>query len=227
VCVTDTFDLSERKVDATVQRQALTMRKLDDLVAATPVCQGAAQAVVALSDASSGVLPSCLPVNSSEDVMRPLISTEIGTLITDSLPDQITYSDVDLRAQLGSESLETLREVVIESVIFTDDDLVEAIAGGNDPQAVADAREMLDIVRAGIVFEQTDITDNLSEVALAQFNEVRDYIGRGWNFRWIIFLPVLLMLVGVDFIGGRGWPGRAKWAGAPVAAVAILFFAVI
>ena len=227
-----TFDLSVRKADATAQLQVLALRKLDDQVAATPVCQDVSQASGALSDALRGVFPSCLPANSAGviDVMRPLISTEIGRLIANNLPDQITYSDAALRAQLGADSLDTLdnlREIVIDGVNFTDDDLVKAFAAGDDPEALAKARETLDIVRAGIVFEQADITDRLNGAALVQFNEVRDWIGVGWNFRWMIFLPAVLMLVGIAFIGGRGWQGRAKWGGAPVAAVAIIFFATI
>ena len=227
-----TFDLSERKLDATTQLEALAFRKLDDQVAATPICQDAVQIGGALNDALRGVIPSCLPANSAAvlGVMRPLIATEINNLIANNLPDQISYSDTDLRAQLGADSLDSLdnlREIVIDGFTYTDDDLVAAIAGGNDPQAVADARETLDIVRAGFVFQDSDITERMSQVQLSQFNVIRDRIGVGWSFRWVIFLPVILLLAAIAFIGGRGWQGRAKWAGAPVAAVAILFFATI
>jgi hypothetical protein len=236
-----TFDLSERKPEVTMQLEALALRKLDEQVAATPVCRNQFESAGALDSALRGVFPSCLPSNSSEvldvlpsnssevlDVMRPLISNEINTLLTNSLPDQITYSDADLRAQLGSDSLDTLdnlREIVIDGFTFTDEDLVDMIAGDDaGPEATADAREILDLVRAGFVFNETEITDRLDAAALAEFNNARDLIGLGWSFRWVIFLPAILLLVLIAFVGGGGWPGRAKWAGAPVAVVSILFF---
>ena len=228
-----TFDLSERKTDATVQLEELAFRKLDERVTATPVCQSPAQTVGALNDALQGVFPSCLTANASEllNVMRPLVSGAIVNLISNSLPDQITYSERDFRAQLGPGSLDTLdslRDLVINGFTFTDDDLVEMIAGDNaDAQALADARENLDIARAGFVFNETEFTDRMDADQLTEFNSVRDRISLGWTFRWFIFAPAVLLLIGVSIIGGRGWQGRLKWAGAPVAVVSILFFAAI
>lgn len=227
-----TLELEERKADAAMQLDDLALRKLDDLVAATPVCQNPTQAAQSLNSALSGAFPSCLPSNTAEivQIMRPVISTEISNYVLTSLPNQITYSDADLRAQLGADSLETLdnlRDQVINGVGFDKEDLINQIASDGDPQSVADANELLDIVRAGFVFDQTEITDRMDAAQLSQFNEIRDLISLGWTFRWLIFLPALLLLFAVSFIGGRGWSGRAKWAGAPVAIVAVLFFASI
>lgn len=227
-----TLELEERKVDAAIQLNELALRKLDEQIAATPVCQNPTQAAQALNGALSGTFPSCLPSNSSEvvNVMRPVISNEISNFVLTSLPDQIVYSDADLRAQLGEDSLatlDTLRDQVINGVGFDKQDLINQLAADGDPQSVADANELLDIVRAGIMFDQTEITDRMDAAQLSQFNEIRDWISLGWTFRWIIFLPAVLLLVAVSFIGGRGWTGRVKWAGAPVAIVAILFFASI
>ncbi len=227
-----TLELEERKSDAAVELEALALRKLDEQVAATPVCQTPTQAAQSLNAALSGAFPSCLPGNSSEivDVMRPVISTEISNFVLLSLPDQIVYSDADLRAQLGPDSLDTLdtlRDQVINGVGFDKQDLINQLASDGDAQSVADANELLEIVRAGFVFDQTEITDRMDAAQLTQFNDYRDLISLGWTFRWIVFLPAILLILTVSFIGGRGWAGRAKWAGAPIAIVAILFFASI
>ncbi len=227
-----TLELADRKADAAAQLDILARRKLDEQVAAAPVCSTQFQVGQAINDALSGRFPSCLPDNSSEvlDIMEPAISNEIQNFIVNSIPDQITYSDADLRAQLGSDSLETLdtlRGHVINGFSFTDEDLINQFASAEDPDSAANIRERLDLVRAGFVFDQTDITDRMDEAQLARFEEVRGWIDRGWTFRWLIFLPALLLLFMVAFVGGRGWSGRARWAGAPVAIVAIVFFAAI
>ncbi len=227
-----TLELEERKADAATELDDLAIRKLDEQVAATPVCQTPVQATQALNSALAGQFPTCLPENSSEvvNVMRPVISNEISNFVLTNVPDEITYSDADLRAQLGADSLDTLdnlRDQVINGVGFTEQDIINQLAGGDDPQSIADAEEFLDIVRAGIVFDETEITDRMDAAQLTRFDEIRDYISLGWTFRWIIFLPAILLLAIVVLIGGRNWTGRAKWAGAPVAIVAVIFFASI
>ncbi len=227
-----TLELEQRKADAATQLDDLAIRKLDEQLAVTPTCRNQFEAADALSSALAGLFPTCLPDNSTEIVnaMRPIISSQISSVVLTNVPDQITYSDTDLRAQLGSDSLDTLdtlRDQVINGVGFTEEDIINQLATEGDPQSAADAQEMLDIVRAGFVFDETEITDRMDSAQLTRFNEIRDYISLGWTFRWIIFLPAILLIVLVSLIGGRGWAGRAKWAGAPVAIVAILFFASI
>ncbi len=227
-----TFELTERRAEAADQLDDLALRKLDDQIASTPICATPTQAGLALDNALSGQFPSCLPANSSEilDVMRPTISNEVRNFVLLNVPDQITYSEAGLRAQLGSDSLESLddlREIVLEGFSFTDEDLVNGLGGDGDAQSAADVRETLDFIRAGFVFDQTEITGRMDEAQLSQFNEIREYVALGWNFRWLVFLPALVLLAFVAVIGGRGWQGRAKWAGAPVAIVAIMFFATI
>lgn len=227
-----TLQLSDRKADAAVQLDILARQKLDQQVASAAVCQTQFQVSQAISDALGGRFPSCLPENSSQvvDIMEPLISSEIQNFVINAIPDEITYSDADLRAQLGSDSLETLdtlRDRVINGFSFTEQDLINQFSSEDDPNAAANFEERLDVIRAGFVFDQSDITDRLDGDQVAQFDEVRNWIGIGWNLRWLIFLPAMFLLFAVAFIGGRGWPRRAKWAGAPVAIVAVLFFAVI
>lgn len=227
-----TLELADRKADAAVQLDILARRKLDEQVAAAPVCTTQFQTGQAVSDALAGRFPSCLPANSSQvvDIMEPLISNEIQNFVVNLIPDQITYSDADLRAQLGGESLETLdtlRGHIANGLTFTDEDLVNQFASDADPEAADRIRERLDLVRTGFAFDQTDITDRMDAEQLAQFDRARGWIDLGWTLRWLIFLPALLLLLLVAFIGGRNWPGRARWAGAPLAIVAVIFFAAI
>lgn len=228
--LTYTIELADRKADAAIQLEALAMQKLDNQVAATPVCANPLQAAGAVNDALGGLFPSCLPANSQPvlDVMRPLISNQVGALMSSSIPNEVTYSDADLRAQLSEGSLDTLdslREYVISGISFTDDDLVARMAGDNaTAQDLADSRETLDVIRAGFAFDQTFITDRMEPAQLDNFNQFREWIALGWSVRWVVFAPALLLLVMIAFVGGRGWTGRARWAGATVAVVALLFF---
>ena len=227
-----TLVLADRKGDAAAQLDELARRKLDEQVAAAPNCTTQFQVGQAVNDALAGRFPSCLPANSSEvvDIMEPLISSEIQNFVVNLIPDEITYSDADLRAQLGGDSLETLdnlRGHIVNGFTFTEEDLVNQFASDDDPEAANRIRERLDLVRGGFAFDQTDITDRMDAAQLAQFDRARGWIDLGWTFRWIIFLPALLLLLLIAFTGGRNWPGRARWAGAPLAIVAVVFFAAI
>ena len=231
--LTYTVELADRKADAAAQLEVLAMRKLDEQVAATPVCANPIEASTALNVALGGQFPTCLPANTQPviDVMSPLISNQVGALITNSIPDQVTYSDADLRAQLPEGSLDTLdslRSYVVGGISFTDEDLVARMAGDNaTAQELADSRETLDVIRAGFAFDQTFITDRMEPTQLDQFNQFREWIALGWSVRWLVFAPALVLLLAIALIGGRGWTGRARWAGATVAVVSILFFASI
>jgi hypothetical protein len=73
-------------------------------------------------------------------------------------------------------------------------------------------------------FDNTDLTERMDQEQQAKFEEIRDWIGLGWRLRWLIFLPALLFLALVAFIGGHGWRGRAMWAGGALAMVTLVFF---
>jgi hypothetical protein len=225
-----TLDFSERKQEAVDQLEALVFRKLDEQVAITPVCQTFEEGLNAANAALSGVFPSCLPQDSDLvlDQMKPLISNELRGFILDSIPDELTYSEAMFRGQMDADSLDALdsvRDRVINGFTFTDQDLLKMFSSdenGDGPSA--GSIEALDKIRAGVRFDDTDITGRLEPDTLSRFDQYRSYIALGWNLRWAVFAPAFLFLIIAAFIGGRGWRGRMMWSAGGVTGAAMLFF---
>lgn len=226
-----TLELEDRKAEAAVELESLVFRKLDEQVAVTPECLTIGDGLLAANQALSGTFPSCLPAETDLVLvqMRPLISNEIRGFMLDSLPDDLTYSETELRAQMDGDTLETLDEVrdqVINGFVFTEQDLLKLFSSGEDGPSEG-SLEVIDQIRAGVRFDETDLTGRLGEEQLTLFDRSRGYIAIGWNLRWVIFLPALLFLVLAAFIGGKGWRGRFMWGGAGMTAAATLFFIAI
>ena len=56
------------------------------------------------------------------------------------------------------------------------------------------------------------------------FDDGRDYLDRARSMRLLVYLPMLLVLVLIGFLGGRSWPGRVGWGAAYLAVTAALVF---
>ena len=224
--LTLTIDLRDRKTEAAVELEALAFRKLDEKIAATPVCATPFDVAAAGGQVLNGTFPDCLPQDTGIviDGMRPLIAAELNRFVIGSVPDEVVYSDAMFRAQLGGSALDALdevRRVVREGFVFTEQDLAGYIGGGGGQS------DRIDIVRGGIRFDQSNLTNNMGPAQLAAFDSVRERIGLAWSLRWTVFAPAVLLLIAIAFIGGRRWRGRLMWGGGTVAVIAAGVFIAI
>ena len=136
-----------------------------------------------------------------------------------------TYDQDDLRSELAKrgddvvETLDTVREILRDGWTYTQDDLREVLTDENAEDPMANVKR-LDDVRAfladGWTYTSADFREDISGEAdgtsLEDFYTGRDTFKRVRAFRWVLYLPLVILLVVIAFLGGRGWSGRVAWA---------------
>ena len=230
---TDSFtiilDMRQWKANAIPDLEALAFRLAEERVALTPICRSGNETAVALSQLVTGTFPTCLPDQTGVVLsqMRPLIASEVRSYISSRVPDEVVYTDVDFRASLSAnsaDSLDELRRVVIRGFKFSETDLLELLAVDGSEQSYERAEDIIRVVRTGVSFDHEDIPDLMTDATFEQFEQFRDRAGTAWSLRFVVFLPALVVLVGVAITGGYDWRTRALWSGSALGGTAALFF---
>ncbi|NQW19540.1 MAG: hypothetical protein HQ477_02270 [Chloroflexi bacterium] len=224
-------DLSERKVAAAQELQVLARNKLRSIAATIPNCNSPADALGAAQDLASQQIPRCITgaqftVEIVLNSFGGLLDAQVASFVDSNIPNQVSYTQAQLVAQVGGglDTIDDVRARIIEGVSFSEQDLVSSLAGDSSAQARADAEETLRIIADGIVITEKNITDNLDPNLLQQFNDMRGYAGTALSLRWILWVLVLIPLLVIALIGGRGWAGRLKWAGGVAVVSALIVY---
>ena len=226
-----TVALTDRKISATFELQALARQKLNRTLGGIPGCGSPADAIAAAQDLTAGQLPRCLAggqttIDLALNTFGPIMDAQVESFVSTQVPDQVSYSLADFESQVGGglATVLDLRDRVIEGVSFTDQDLISLLADENDPAAVADAEELLQILAAGVVITEKTLTDGLTPDSLQQLDNVRGYVNLRLSLRLLLWVVVLIPLLVIGFIGGRGWAGRLKWTGGVAAVCALIVY---
>ena len=215
-------------------------RKIQARIDRLPVCRTPEQA---LSPLLSGTpkLPTCIPPSRTHSELLGELGIDIGAevtrLVLDQVPDSVSFSHERLRdafeeAGAGDsvERLDEIRSLMRDGWTYTQDDLREDLTGrGNEGvyDALQDARSLL---ADGWTYTTADFTEDVIESdgaeAMADIDRARTAVAAARTYRWLLFLPALLLLAGVGLLGGRDWWGRLVWGAAALivcaAAVAVL-----
>ena len=191
-------------------------------------------------------LPECIPpdaqLNELVDLIGTTVVAAVDPFVLGAIPDTIRFTETNLREALriaGAEDnielVDDVREIVRDGWSYTQADLREDLGETfNGTGQGEDAIETLDNVRAfladGWTYTEVDFREHIVEATdedtLDDFDSGRDYFSLARTLRLLIYLPVLLLLVIVGFLGGRGWAGRFAWAaGSLVVTSAIIFVA--
>ena len=210
-------------------------RKIQARIAGLPVCRTPEQA---LSPIVSGTpkLPTCIPPSRTRsELLRELgvnIGAEVTRVVLDQVPDSVSFSHERLREafeEAGAvddvERLDEIRSLMRDGWTYTQDDLREnLVARGNEAvyDALQDARSAM---ADGWTYTRADFTEDVIESAgadaMAEIDRGRSAISSARTFRWLLFLPALLLLAGVGLLGGRDWPGRVVWGAAALVVCAV------
>ena len=220
--------------------------KIQEQIDRLPICRTVEQALSALSPISlvgGGIprLPACVPPSRTHGELLDELGLDIGAEVTRRVlapvPDTVSFSHERLRGELEAsgaagnvERLDDVRSLLSDGWTYTEDDLREDLtARGNESvyDALQDARSLL---ADGWTYTRADFTEDVIESegadAMADIDRGRAAIAAARTYRWLVFLPALLLLAGVGLLGGRDWWGRVVW-GAAALIVCAAFVAVL
>ncbi len=223
-------DMADRKAAAAKELQALARIKLVSTLEATPACTSSVAAFAATKAVVSGKVPPCLSggpmINMALEAFVPKMDQQVEAFVMGQIPGEISYSLSDFAGQGDGidQQLEDVREKVIEGIRFTQDDLVEIIAGSDDPEALDGAEEKLTMLTEGVVITETNIIDSLGPDEIQQIDDLRGQARMWLSLKWLLWFVVLIPVGIIAFIGGKGWPGRLKWAGGAVVICGLIVY---
>ena len=232
------ISLVDNKRDAVRVIGGLVDQKLRDAVFGLPFCTPA-QVPAQLQAILAGQLPACIPpdINVPEIIDRLNINLVAAQIIDKAIPDQVAYTQVDLRRDLffaggedAADALDQVRDLVANGWTYSDVDLDQ------------DEKDLLDDARAALsdcwVYTEEDFREDLVDLldvaevdveegkGLRNFDMFRSRINLARNLKLLVFIPLFLSLVSIGFMGGRGWYGRLAWAGGYLAVTAGIIFIV-
>lgn len=231
--LTAKVSLVDNKRAASAAIEEAVDAKLRRAVARLPECTGEAVFGAGLA-VRSGKIPGCIPPNTDPEQVLDVLNVDIVGLmdrfILGSIPDNISFTDTELRQALdlagGSENVELLddlRELVADGWTYTDEDLRRNIRDAfDDPNDADEALGRLDDVRDffddDFTYTEIDLREDILRLGdqsdLEDFDDGRKYLGWARTYRLLVYLPVVLVLVAVGFLGGRRWRTRLAWAAA-------------
>ncbi|MDA1347579.1 MAG: hypothetical protein O3A47_01745 [Chloroflexi bacterium] len=140
---------------------------------------------------------------------------------------RITETTGALRLALDGGS----RPGAVASVVVSDD-RGNPVRGAEVKVSDDEILDVLDDVRAyladGWTYETLEFRDNLKtwtdEETVENFDKGRDYLSQARGLRLLVYLPMLLVLIAIGFLGGLSWAGRVGWGAAYLAGVAAIVF---
>ena len=242
---TDRFAISISLRDNKRQARALIVEtvqsRLIESASGLPSCTPAQTAQISQTLAR-GVqqLPPCLPQGIQPDrlvdQMSGAIDDGVDSLVLGSVPDNIVFTEANLRQALGLagaqdnlELVDDVRGIIRDDWTYTDSDLREDVFEQWGQDGLDRLDEILDFLSDRWSYTHQDLRDDIKEFdqeTLDDFDRDRDYFSLAQAFRYLIYVPALLVLVLVGLLGGRTWLSRIRWAASfLVIATAIIFIA--
>ena len=233
--------IEDNKREAAAVIEEAVGRRFDEALAGLPKCTG----TQVLQVLTSLELPTCIPEGTLDAVVsaaRPGVVGGVQLLLLTPIPDSVTFTDRHLRAaveELGGggqvELIDSVREILREGWVYTQDDLRRDLAGlRGEGQRVAgvDLATLLDDVRMalrdGWTYNETDfrewVVDAGGVQALDDLDEARGLMEQARGYLRLGWVLMALLVTAVGFLGGRSWAGRTAWgSGALLAAAGLVF----
>ena len=229
------IDLRDNKIAARDVLVRLAREQFDRVANDLPACSNSQLGSLVTSGLIS--LPECMPSGGTaiEDQVRRVVADTIRSLqgqiedaidtaVLAQIPDTLTFTDQTLKDQLAASGasdnadlLDDVRRIIGEGWTYTDQDLRADLLDFDSQDSV----DLLDDVRSflsdGWVFTEQDLREQIGDVdpdVLANLDDGRRIFKQARTWRFLVYLPVLILMVIIAFLGGRTWPGRVAWAAA-------------
>ena len=178
-------------------------------------------------------LPECIPAGvPAEELVGQFGANVVAAVdpsVLSAIPDTIRFTETDLREALRTaedniELVDDVREIIRDGWSYTEVDLREDL-GEDDIKVLDDVRAFL---ADGWTYTEADLRGHLVEAGdegtLDGFDRSRGYFDLARTLRLLMYLPVLLVLIVVGFLGGRWWSGRFAWAAGSLAVTSAIIF---
>ena len=179
-------------------------------------------------------LPECIPAGVPAEELVDRIGTSVVAAVDPSvlnaIPDTIRFTETNLREALrigegeDNKLVDDVREIIRDGWSYSEVDLREDL-GEDDIEAFDDVRAFL---ADGWTYTEADLRRHLVEAGdedtLDGFDRGRGYFDLARKLRLLMYLPVLLALIVVGFLGGRTWSGRLAWAAGSLAVTSAIIF---
>lgn len=180
-----------------------------------------------------GIIADKLGSAADNPIVEAQIEQLVDSRILDAVPDRISFSDADLREALSSagaegnlDLLDDVREIVGEGWRFTDADLRRDLGSRFGPEAVDRLEDARAFLADGWVYTHEDLRADLAGIgdrgAVDSLDRSRSFFGWARTLKYLIYLPVAALVIGIGFLGGRRWPSRVAWAAASLAVVSAI-----
>jgi hypothetical protein len=239
---TDSFQalipLADRKEVAVAIIEDLALSKLNALVEALPECS-IGQLLFQGLEPSLDELPECVPFGIEVETMISLLDIDITSgvreMIVGQIPDQLVYTETDLRQALGGpdsegtlEILDKVREIISHGWIYTDIDLRADLLSKQGEGSV----NRLDDVRAALSgswrYTDVDLREDLigggDQEILDNLDTFRSQLGRARDLRFLVYVLWALLLVAIGVLGGRNLWSKIGWAAVTLGIAAAIVF---
>ena len=205
-----------------------------------PQC-ASGQAAPQLTDGELLEVPDCRPPQvTADEIMRllePAIADEVDSTVLAAIPDEAVFTDATLRQTLQlarSEDtiglIDDVRRLNREGWDYTDEELRQDVFERWGDDGVLRLDDARDFLSDAWVYTEADFREDIADAGdgetLRDFDRARTNLGRVRTFKLVIYVPVILLLITIGFLGGRRWPSRFAWAAASLAVTAAIIFVV-
>ena len=231
------LSLASTKLSARRVMEEEAIRKLNESLKGLPTCDKGRLPNLELSG-NIFTLPDCLPpevpIQEIANVMGAAIAEAMGPAVLKNIPNTVTLTHFELRGalvQLGFQDniglLDEIRETLANGLTYDETDFRKLLSDTWDNEAVQRQDDIRTFINNGWTYTHEDLRQYIAETsgegAVDSLDRVRNTFGVFRVLRWLVFLPIIAILVAIGFLGGRNWSSRVAWAaGAVVIASAIV-----
>ena len=244
---TDSFragiPMADRREVAITIIEDLTQSKLNALVAGLPECSTGQLPFQGIAP-SLDELPQCVPPGIQVQSLVALLDIDVTggvrDMIGSQIPDELVYTQADLRQALGGpggesslEVLDNLREIIGQGWTYTSTDLRADLLSKQGEDSI----DRLDDVRAalseGWTYTDADLREDLTsddenddgQEFLDDLDDFRSRLSLARDLRFLVYVLWALLLAGIGVLGGRHWWSKIAWAAATLGISAAIVFA--
>ena len=214
------LSLEDNKELAKENISSLVKEDLDKLTNNLPVCNN--NEIFSLTSLTS--LPKCIPDNlipkQVYNVLDNQIDTNVDTILSNT-PNSIEFTQESLKESLGisttnteDEFIESARDKIKNGWIYTDKDLKRHLNQKFGVWGTDTLEQSRNILSDGLTYNNIDLEKDMAKVVdentISLFNDGRNYVASMKKFRFVIYVPIFILMLVSSLILFRTWTKRIR-----------------